>query len=696
MAKSAPPKKKSITSVRSRAAKRASSPSIDTDKSLKDAKPPSEEKTPAVLGIHHGAGITKKSKHGRKAVLSARAKRRQEISMDRAEAAMDKKSTKIEKSKDRARTIQSRSKTWDEQNRRMLARKELEAAIAVEREQGGDWVDESGDDEVEEATITAPIDTGDVQMDLAAAPLASAAVDAVAAEEDDSPPSPRAQPLTDMVQYIITPWRDRDELIKVRQAFYQKPSNGGPPDKEAWQNAVALVSVWAQRGNCPHLIESTALLISASVNDRPGSSAYAVRAAYSAAFCRFVTGLLDGYQDKKHKLSMFSIAKNIGLPATFVELRHQCTHEELPSLGKLRGACERSLDWIWRQYWSSLEGKDKSSGSDEDPEGVDDLSMVLQEYMLWNEGTESSDEGQRLSFVRRLKKWDTDQILDTLEEFREPGAADSGMMLKSIRLTRGILNGTADQDAFGPVEEGDTGAGSGQGDATRKDSNAVEPTSSGLGDAEEENLGWKLQPRCLDASLRCEGLTMPAKRRAPSGGAEPSAPKPRQSKLAKEHNISGHEENEIKEAFSLFSIPHKGEKEGVIPTQDVKKAMIALGVQPTKPELAEFLEILDPDSEGYAPYSSFVAICALKMRAKDNDTSAKDEEVEQGYLLFTNGTDGPITMAHLKRTAAMLKEDVSEELLKDMILEANGGSGLSKGVGKEEFAEVMKRAGVWR
>lgn len=198
---------------------------------------------------------------------------------------------------------------------------------------------------------------------------------------------------------------------------------------------------------------------------------------------RFVTGLLDGYQDKKHKLSMFSIAKNIGLPATFVELRHQCTHEELPSLGKLRGACGRSLDWIWRQYWSSLEGKDKSSGSDEELESVDDLSTVLQEYMLWNEDTESSDEGQRLSLVRRLRKWDTDQILDTLEEFREPGAADSGMMLKSIRLTRGILNGTADQDAFGPVEEGD---------ATCKDSNVVEPISSGLGDAEEENLGWKL------------------------------------------------------------------------------------------------------------------------------------------------------------------------------------------------------------
>lgn len=118
-------------------------------------------------------------------MLSARAKRRQEISMDRAEAAMDKKSTKIEKSKDRARTIQSRSKTWDEQNRRMLARKEMEAAIAIEREQGGDWVDESGDDEVEEEATATPTDIGDVKMDLEAAPSASATVDAVVAEEEE-------------------------------------------------------------------------------------------------------------------------------------------------------------------------------------------------------------------------------------------------------------------------------------------------------------------------------------------------------------------------------------------------------------------------------------------------------------------------------------------------------------------------------
>jgi len=39
---------------------------------------------------------------------------------------------------------------------------------------------------------------------------------------------------------------------------------------------------------------------------------------------------------------------------------------------------------------------------------------------------------------------------------------------------------------------------------------------------------------------------------------------------------------------------------------------------------------------------------------------------------------------------------VTEELLRDMILEANGGAGVEEGVRKEEFDAVLRRAGVWR
>lgn len=53
-------------------------------------------------------------------------------------------------------------------------------------------------------------------------------------------------------------------------------------------------------------------------------------------------------------------------------------------------------------------------------------------------------------------------------------------------------------------------------------------------------------------------------------------------------------------------------------------------------------------------------------------------------------------MSTLKRVAAVLKEDVDEKVLRDMILEANGGKGVRVGVGRAEFGEVMRRAGVLR
>jgi hypothetical protein len=131
----------------------------------------------------------------------------------------------------------------------------------------------------------------------------------------------------------------------------------------------------------------------------------------------------------------------------------------------------------------------------------------------------------------------------------------------------------------------------------------------------------------------------------------------------------------------------------------------ALGIPPSsKDELNEFISILDPDSDGYATYEPFFAICALKFHARsdsdDDDqnvqSAAHRAQLDEAFRLFTNNQDGPITLAHLRRVAAVLKEDVDEELLKDMILEANGGAGVARGVQIDEFDGVMRSAGVWR
>ncbi|EAA31861.3 hypothetical protein GE21DRAFT_7315 [Neurospora crassa] len=225
---------------------------------------------------------------------------------------------------------------------------------------------------------------------------------------------------------------------------------------------------------------------------------------------------------------------------------------------------------------------------------------------------------------------------------------------------------------------------------------------------------------------------MPPSKRKTATESSSKVGGPRQSKLAKENNITAQEEAEIKEAFSLFAEPMDGEKEGVIPIRDVRRAMIALGIPPkSNSELREFTSILDPEDEGFATYPSFLAICAIKLSSRDRTSEAHMREVDEAFALFVGRSaqeiarlhndrnnddddddygqyeeeeevDGKekeepvITLAHLKRVAAVLKENVSEELLRDMILEANGGAGVGKGVRREEFDRVMRRAGVWR
>lgn len=103
-------------------------------------------------------------------------------------------------------------------------------------------------------------------------------------------------------------------------------------------------------------------------------------------------------------------------------------------------------------------------------------------------------------------------------------------------------------------------------------------------------------------------------------------------------------------------------------------------------------------------YEHFVAVAALKLQSQDE--GAREEEVKEAFRLFLGAPKGVdidgggrrITLSVLKRVARELKleGEVREEVLRDMILEANSGGGVEKGVGVEEFGEVMRRAGGLR
>ncbi|KAF1924192.1 EF-hand superfamily Ca2+-modulated protein [Didymella exigua CBS 183.55] len=204
---------------------------------------------------------------------------------------------------------------------------------------------------------------------------------------------------------------------------------------------------------------------------------------------------------------------------------------------------------------------------------------------------------------------------------------------------------------------------------------------------------------------------MPAKRRAAPAKARP-APK-RASKLAKENGLNADQEAEIREAFGLFAVhhpEHEESKEGVLRKDDVRRCLISLNLAPEKSEVPSILATIDPLHTGFVEFVPFLSYAAIAMHSKeagsDDDMEDDDdyratsnaEEVSAGYQLFTHGGPGPITLGHLRRIAKELREDVPDEVLRDMILEANGGvRGRGKDVGGvtlEEFESVMTRAGL--
>ncbi|KHJ31998.1 putative ef-hand superfamily ca2+-modulated protein [Erysiphe necator] len=211
------------------------------------------------------------------------------------------------------------------------------------------------------------------------------------------------------------------------------------------------------------------------------------------------------------------------------------------------------------------------------------------------------------------------------------------------------------------------------------------------------------------------------------------------SKLAREHKISAIQEQEIQDVFLLFArdsslmtntsslntdkvsssslkrkrinseskrqvSQNKRKKDDSsniqmmkLPIINLRPALIALSLTPTTAELNEFIAILDSEGTGLVEYEPFVAICALKINSRVVGDTDHQREVDEAWELFVREGEDRITLASLREVARGIGEkDISDDLLRDMVLEANEGAGLAKGVNKREFENVMRKAGVWR
>ncbi|KAG8939226.1 rRNA-processing protein las1, partial [Tulasnella sp. 408] len=127
---------------------------------------------------------------------------------------------------------------------------------------------------------------------------------------------------------------------------------------ESKRKAANRLAAWKFNTAIPHALEITLSLLTVILEDEeiaansdpsPSSSkttftafgsrsSLALRQAYALAIVRLVNSLVDPLQQGVFARPIAAIAAQIGLPAWFVELRHQATHEDLPSLLVLQEA----------------------------------------------------------------------------------------------------------------------------------------------------------------------------------------------------------------------------------------------------------------------------------------------------------------------------------------------------------------------
>ena len=185
-----------------------------------------------------------------------------------------------------------------------------------------------------------------------------------------------------------TPWYDTNELIETgrtlllslklfpthhHQQNHQHtatPEGLTPDEHTQLQVAFRRVAVWrghSARGRLSHAVDITAGLASLLLSDAErachrnttGNNPYQLRNAYSTLLLRSVNGLADTYrhQRKSSLLSVSHCCALAGLPLWIVDIRHDASHNDLPSLGLCRIGAIESLRFWKTRYWDTLKDK---------------------------------------------------------------------------------------------------------------------------------------------------------------------------------------------------------------------------------------------------------------------------------------------------------------------------------------------------
>jgi centrin-1 len=179
---------------------------------------------------------------------------------------------------------------------------------------------------------------------------------------------------------------------------------------------------------------------------------------------------------------------------------------------------------------------------------------------------------------------------------------------------------------------------------------------------------------------------------SPAGARKAASPKGPQGASGSansrlQNQLTQDQRSDIMEAFRLLDV------DGVntIHARDLKVALRALGYEPEKDRMKKIISEIDKDSlSNTLMAEEFEKIMQSKLFEYENDV-----EIEKAFPLFAQGKDkNYITLNDLRRVAQELGENLSDDVLKQMIEEADVLDQDGK-ISKEEFFRVMKRENAY-
>ena len=124
------------------------------------------------------------------------------------------------------------------------------------------------------------------------------------------------------------PWRDWAEWEACYADLFALD------DPAARARGVQRVATWRSRGRVPLAVESTAVLAELELSTALSEPVLCL--ALGMALTRLVNGVVDPMQQRARATSVQRLAAEVALPASLVALRHEATHNQLPSMGALK------------------------------------------------------------------------------------------------------------------------------------------------------------------------------------------------------------------------------------------------------------------------------------------------------------------------------------------------------------------------